>query len=162
MSINYYGVATADPKQIGALVERVAQPNVPPLDVDGLRDKFTKVGFTGAKTGTLKWEPSAGGYLYLDLSPTCALVTHNAGCSEDVLDKLLDVLWSLQQSGVNVYDPQQGKWFPGSPVKQPKRKATTKAKPKARAKPAAKAKPKARAKAKPKARANTKKKKKKK
>jgi len=33
-----------------------------------------------------------------------------------MLDVIIDVVAALQRAGVSVYDPQQGGWFPGSPV----------------------------------------------
>jgi outer membrane biosynthesis protein TonB len=170
MSISYYGVTTTDPTRIGPLVEGAVQLDIPPIDVPALyRALTTRTRLRGPEHGTLKWEDSSGGYIFVDLSPTCALVTQGTGGGDDGFDVMIDIVSTLHAAGVNVYDPQQGSWFPGSPVKQqkktkaekPKNKATTKKTPKAttaKAKPAAKkaAKPTPKKAAKPKPKAKPK------
>jgi hypothetical protein len=159
MSINYYGVATADRERIGPLVEGTAQPGVPPLDVAALyRTLTTRTPLRGPENATLRWEDDEGGYVFVDLSPTCVLVTQGTGGSDYGVDVIIDVTSALQDAGVNVYDPQQGSWFPGSPVKSPepkKAKPAPKSKVKAKAKAKLKAKPKAKPKVTTKARAKS-------
>jgi hypothetical protein len=152
VSINYYGVATSDPARIGLLVEGNPQDDIPLLDVAALYRAFAKsTQLKGPPNSTLRWEDREGGYVFVDLSPTCALVTQGTGGSDVGIDIIIDVVQTLNGAGVNVWDPQQGKWFPGSPVRA---KAKAKAKPKAKAK----AKPKAKAKAKSKPKAKSRKK----
>jgi hypothetical protein len=166
MSINYFGIATADPTRIGALVEGNRQDDIPALDVERLYETLTtRTRLRGPKNATLRWQDEEGGYVFVDLSPTCVLVTQGTGGGEDGVDVIIDLVSELNGAGLNVYDPQQGSWFPGSPVKpkpaaKPKAKAKAKAKPKkAKAKPKAKAKAKAKAKPKAKAKAARKRKK---
>ena len=160
MSISYYGLATADRTRIGALVEGNTQSDVPPLDVDGLYQTLTtRTSLRGPKNATLRWEDDEGGYVFVDLSPTCVLVTQGTGGGEGGIDVIIDLVGALNGVGVNVYDPQQGSWFPGSPVKPKgtaKAKAKVKAKAKAKRKPNAKPAVKTKAKAKPKPKANAK------
>jgi hypothetical protein len=172
MSISYYGVTTTDPTRIGPLVEGAVQLDIPPIDVPALyRALTTRTQLRGPEHGTLKWEDSNGGYIFVDLSPTCALVTQGTGGDDEGIDVIIDIVGELHAAGVNVYDPQQGSWFPGSPVKQkspqttkvktatPKQKKakteTAKPAPKKAAKPKPKkaAKPKPKKAAKPKAQA---------
>lgn len=121
MSISYFGVATADHTRIGPLVEGTPQPDIPLLDVDALYQVLTsKTMLAGPRNATLRWEDDEGGYVFVDLSPTCALVTQGTGGGEGVIDVIIDLVSALHGTGVNVYDPQQGSWFPGSPVTAPK------------------------------------------
>jgi hypothetical protein len=55
-------------------------------------------------------------YVFVDLSPTCVLVTQGTGGGDGGIDVIIDLVSALNGAGVNVYDPQQGSWFPGSPV----------------------------------------------
>ena len=117
MSISYYAVATADPARIGPLVEGTAQADIPPIDVASLHRRLTlNTHLKGPANSTLKWQDSEGGYLLVDLSPTCALVTQGTGGTDAVMDVMIDLFALLNEAGLSIYDPQEGDWFPGSPI----------------------------------------------
>lgn len=156
MSINYFGIGTADAARVGSLVEGNPDPDVPPIDVAAVRTAMLSCRLKGPANGTLKWE-SGGSYVFVDVSPTCVLVTHNAGGDDDQLFVVMDITDALNRIGLNVWDPQQGTWFPGSPVKAKKATAKTPAKTKPSSKPKTKpTKQKAAAKTTTKAKAKTK------
>ena len=162
MSINYYGIRTADPARIGSLVEGNPDPAVPPIDVAAVRAALPG-RLKGPANGTLTWE-SGESYVFVDVTPTCVLVTHNTGGDDDQIFIVMDITDALNRIGLNVWDPQQGRWFPGSPVKAApgKSKPTSqkapaaKTKRKTKPKPKAKAKPKTKTKTKPKPKTKTK------
>jgi hypothetical protein len=135
MSINYYGVATADPAKIGPLVEGNVDPEVPAIDIAAVRKAITAMGFKGRANGTLKWE-RGNSYVFVDVTATCVLITHNTEGGDDQLFAIMDAQQAINSVGLNVWDPQQGSWFPGSPVKA--KKQPTAKKPAAKKTPAAK------------------------
>ena len=119
MSINYYAVATADRTRIGPLVEGNRQDDIPPLDVASLHRLLTlNTHLKGPPNSTLKWQDSEGGYVFVDLSPTVALVTQGTGGTDAVMDVMIDLVAVLNEAGLSIYDPQEGDWFPGSPVER--------------------------------------------
>ncbi len=121
VSINYYGVRTEDRKLISSLVEGTSSPGVAAIDVAAVRQALLGgTQLTGKAKGTLTWKDDEGGYVFVDVAPTCALVTQGTRGGDRVLDVMIDVISVLNAAGLNVYDPQRGSWFPGSPVKAKK------------------------------------------
>ena len=136
VSINYYGIRTADRKLISSLVEGTATPGVSEIDVAGVRQALLAGSrLTGKAKGTLTWKDDEGGYVFVDVAPTCALVTQGTGGGDRVLDVMIDVVSVLNAAGLNIFDPQRGSWFPGSPVKPKSAAANTKSAPPAKRAP---------------------------
>jgi hypothetical protein len=52
--------------------------------------------------------------VHVDVTSTHVLVTHNTGRGSAQLQAVMDILDTLERSGLFVYDPQRGDWFPGS------------------------------------------------
>ena len=107
MSISYYGLPVRDKKLIGDIVEGRDDKHV--IDTTKIRAALEKSPVRGA-TGTMKWE-SGGDYVFVDVLPNHALVTHNAGRGSFQLEVVMEVLDALRRAGLHVYDPQQGNWF---------------------------------------------------
>ncbi len=117
MSITYFAVATADPALVDALVGGTAHAEIAALDVEALYDVFqVKTRLYGRRHATLKWRGNGGGHVYVDLRPTYVRVTQSSTGDDGVIDVIVDVMAALTDEGLNVWDPQQGRWFPGSPA----------------------------------------------
>jgi hypothetical protein len=112
MSINYYGVATDDPKRIGAILEGTANDSTP-IEGEKIRAALAKRGFKGKPNATMKWEAGSA-YVFVDVLRDHALVTHNSSDSSIQIEFIMDAIATLQAHGLKVWDPQQGRWFPGS------------------------------------------------
>ncbi len=116
MSIVYFAVATADPALVDALVDGTAQPDAA-LDVEAMYAVFKlRTRLYGRRHATLKWRGNAGGHVYVDLRPTHVRVTQSSGGDDAVIDVLIDVMDVLVEAGLNIWDPQQSRWVPGSPA----------------------------------------------
>ena len=171
MSIDYFAVRTADRARIGDLVEGRAQPDIEPIDVDAVRAAILAGSSLGGEPGTsLRWT-GVSSHVSVFVSPTSVQVNQGGAFEERVLDVMIDLISTLTRLGLNVWDPQQGSWYPGSPVlrqsegrakpapakKSGAAKKATAKKASAKKKPAPKAKAKTKATAKSKARAKPKK-----
>jgi hypothetical protein len=111
MSISYYALPIRDKSAIGPILE--GEYEGPQIDVAAIRAKVTAVrGFSGGTTGTIKWEVG-GDYIFVDVSRSHVAVTHNSGRGSLQIEVLIDLLDRLKRSGLYVYDPQRGDWFPG-------------------------------------------------
>lgn len=118
MSIDYFGVRTADPKLVGTLVEsKTPIDGVPPIDVPAMHTLLTtKTSLRGKPGETLKFTCNDS-HVFLYLSPTSVQMNHNTGGDfDDIMDVLMDAQDVVMRAGLNLWDPQQGEWFPGSPV----------------------------------------------
>lgn len=138
MSIDYFGVKTDDPKRVGELIEADTLPaDIQPIDTKALHAALTKRGMKGELGGQLVYKRNLS-FVSVFIEPTCVQLNHNtAGDFDDIMDIVMDVQFAMIAAGLNVWDPQQGSWFPGSPVlakKKPAAKRKTTAKPKPRKK----------------------------
>jgi hypothetical protein len=106
MSISYYGLPKRDSTIIGPTIEGTL-PNAATIDVAILRSAIGRCGLAG--TGTLTWE-GEGSYVFVDVLPTHVEVTHGTG-GDAQIDCLLDIMCTLKDHGLHVWDPQKGSWF---------------------------------------------------
>jgi hypothetical protein len=106
MSVSYYGLPKRNTTIIGPTVEGTL-PNAAIIDIIVLRSAIERCGLAG--TGTLKWE-GEGAYVYVDVLPTHILVTHGTG-GDAQFDRLIDIMQTLKDHGLHVWDPQKGSWF---------------------------------------------------
>lgn len=107
MSIHYYAVPVRDAKRVGAIVEGTDADDL--IDEVAIRAALRK-RFKGDDRGTLKWE-AGGDYVFVDVSPTHVLVTHNSGRGSYQIEVIMDAIDTLKRLGLHVWDPQQGSWF---------------------------------------------------
>jgi hypothetical protein len=107
-SISYYGLPTRDTTTIGPTIEG-RMPNAPTIDVAALRSAIERCGLTG--TGTLGWK-GEGSYVFVDVLRTHVEVTHGTGGGTAQTDCLLDIMYTLRDHGLHVWDPQMRSWFP--------------------------------------------------
>lgn len=113
--ISYLAVVTADSAEIDAIVEGATATT--PLEVDALYELLTtKTRLYGRRHATLKWRGPGGAHVYVDLRATFVRVTQSSTGGDAVIDVLIDVIGVLTDAGLNVWDPQQRRWFPGSPA----------------------------------------------
>lgn len=108
MSISYYAVPVRDPKRVGPIVEGTDTSTK--IDEAKVRAALSR-RFKGGERGTLKWE-AGGDYVFVDVLPTHALVTHNSGKGSYQIDVIMGAIEILQGAGLHVWDPQQGSWYP--------------------------------------------------
>lgn len=113
MSIDYFAIKVRDTAQLGALIEG-GETDVPPIDTaDVHRRLTTETSVQGPEDATLRWE-GEGSYVFVDITPGSVQVNHGTGGGDTLIDVVMDVLDALRRSGLYVWDPQQGSWYPGS------------------------------------------------
>ena len=117
MSTEYFGVRTADQTRIGELVENRTPPaDIPPIDVEAMRTLLERAWVKGAPGEPMRFEKN-GSQVTVYISAASVQLAHtNSGDFDDIMDVVMEVQMTMTGAGLNVWDPQQGSWFPGSPV----------------------------------------------
>lgn len=121
MSIDYFGVKTDDPNRVGELIEADTLPaDIEPIDTEAIHAVLVARGMTGKPGGQLTYQRNAS-FASVYIKPTCVQLNHNtAGDFDDIMDIVMEVQFAMTNAGLNVWDPQDGSWFPGSPVLEKK------------------------------------------
>ena len=108
MSISYYGLPKRDTTIIGPTVEGTL-PNAATIDEATLSSAIERrYGVAGGR-----WEGEDGSWIIVNVFSSHVEVNHGPGGGDDQIDCLIDIVSTLQDHGLHVWDPQQGSWFPG-------------------------------------------------
>ena len=108
MSINYYAIPTSDASRVGAIVEGTDTSAA--IETSRVQDAMKRLRLSGNDKGAFKWEVG-NDYIFVNVTPTHVLVTHNPGRGSSQVEALIEILDALRRAGLHVYDPQQGNWF---------------------------------------------------
>lgn len=115
MSIDYYGVTTADPARIVELAGGETVPDgIAPIDVRRICTLIEMTTKLRDAHGELMFSGADGGYIQVHVAPTCVTIHTGVGDDDEVTSEMLELLQTLLDAGLNVWDPQQRTWFPGS------------------------------------------------
>lgn len=108
MSIDYFAVPTRDESRIGPIIE--GDDLADPIDQAKVREALKYLA--NEENQALRWEVN-NDYIFVSVLSNHVQVNHNAGRGSAQIAALMDILYDLQQLGLHVWDPQQGKWYPG-------------------------------------------------
>ncbi len=117
MSTDYFGVRTADSKRVGELVESRTPPaDLEPIDVAAMRACLERARLKGGPGEPLTFA-KRGSHVTVHVSAASVQLDHStSGDFDDIMDVVMEALATMTGAGLNVWDPQQGRWFSGSPV----------------------------------------------